>query len=249
MKLSVYFTPLGLAPAAVSGKPVIVLDILRATTTIVAALANGARAVLPTASSDEALTVAQNIDRKDRLLTGERRCVRIEGFDLGNSPLEMTADVVAGKTLIVATTNGTPALVAADAGRPVIVGAITNFSAATRVAREAAEQHDELSIICSGKEKFFALEDAYVAGRYAMAMLAGRSRAKNAHQLNDGALAAIALVRHYGTDWKKPVMESAAARDLLALKFRADVLAAVEVDRYDVVPVYRDRRVTMLPRG
>jgi 2-phosphosulfolactate phosphatase len=249
MKLSVYFTPLGLTPAAVSGKPVIVLDILRATTTIVAALANGAKAVLPTASSDEALTVAQNIDRKDRLLTGERRCVRIEGFDLGNSPLEMTAEAVAGKTLIVATTNGTPALVAAETGRPVIVGAITNFTAAVKIAREAVDRQEEISIICSGKEKFFALEDAYVAGRYAQALLAGRSRAKNAHQLNDGAIAAIELVRRYGTDWKKPIMESAAARDLLALKFKPDVLAAVEVDRYDIVPVYKDRRITMLPRG
>lgn len=243
MKIAVYFTPLGLTPAAVSGKPVIVLDILRATTTIVAAIANGARAVLPTASSDEALKVAQNIERGDRLLCGERRCIRIDGFDLGNSPLEMTRDVVAGKTLIVCTTNGTPALLAAEAGRPVIVGAVTNFSAVVEAAREAAAEPDELVIICSGKEKFFALEDAYVAGRYVQAMLAGKSRAKNAHQLNDGAIASVELVRRYGTDWKKPLLESAAARDLLALKFKTDVMAAAEMDTHHVVPVYKDRRV------
>jgi len=225
MKISVYFTPLGVTPVAVSGKPVIVLDILRATTTIVAALANGAKEVLPTASSEEALKVAQNFERKERLLAGERRCVRIPGFDLGNS--------------------GTPALVAADSGRPVIVGAVTNFAAASRRAREAAAEHDELVIICSGKEKFFALEDAYVAGRFARAALAGRGRGKRAHELNDGALAALDLVRTYGTDWQKPIMASAAARDLLALKFKADVVAASEPDRYDVVPIYRDRRITV----
>ena len=248
MKLSVYFTPLGLTSAAVSGKPVIVLDILRATTTIVAAIASGARAVIPTASSDEALSLAQNIERKDRLLAGERRCVRIPGFDLGNSPLEMTSEVVAGKTLIVATTNGTPALVAADAGRPVMVGAVTNFTATVKAARRAAEEADEVVIICSGKEKFFALEDAYVAGRYAISLLAGKSRAKDAHQLNDGAVAAIEIARRYGTDWKKPLLASHAARDLLELKFKPDVLAAAEADRFDIVPVYQDRRITLSAR-
>jgi 2-phosphosulfolactate phosphatase len=248
MKLSVYFTPLGLTPAAVAGKPVIVLDVLRATTTIVAALAHGARAVLPTASSDEALNLAPNIEKKDRLLTGERRCVRIPGFDLGNSPLEMTAEVVAGKTLIMATTNGTPALVAAESGRPVMVGAVTNFTATVRAARRASEDHDEVAIICSGKEKFFALEDAYVAGRLAISLLSGKSRAKNAHQLNDGAVAAMDLARRYGTDWKKPLLASHAARDLIELKFKPDVLAAAEPDRYDIVPVYQDKRITLSGR-
>jgi 2-phosphosulfolactate phosphatase len=157
----------------------------------------------------------------------------------------MTAEAVKGKTLVVCTTNGTPALVAAETARPVIVGAVTNFTAASRAAREAADEADELVIICSGKEKFFALEDAYVAGRYAQAALAGKSRAKKAHELNDGAMAALDLVRQYGADWKKPIMASAAARDLLALKFKADVLACCEQDVYDIVPTYRDRRITL----
>ena len=244
MKISVYFTPLGLTPAAISGKPVIVLDVLRATTTIVAALANGAKAVVPTASSDEALNVAPNFEKKERLLAGERRCLRIPGFDLGNSPLDMTADAVGGKTIILSTTNGTPALAAAESGRPVIVGAVTNFSAAARAAREAAEEPDALAIICSGKEKLFALEDAYVAGRFVQAALKGKARGKSAHELNDGAIASLDLVRQYGTDWKEPLMASAAARDLLALKFKTDVLAAAEPDRYDIVPIYKDRRIT-----
>ena len=248
MKVSVYFTPLGLTPAAISGKPVVVLDVLRATTTIVAALANGAKAVVPTANSDEALTVAPNFDKTERLLAGERRCVRIPGFDLGNSPLEMVPEVVAGKTLIFSTTNGTPALAAADSARPVIVGAVTNFSAAVGAARAAAEEHDELAIICSGKERLFALEDAYVAGRFVQAALAGKSRARRAHRLNDAAVAAIELVRRYGTDWRKPIAASAAARDLFALKFKADVAAASEMDRYDIVPIYKDKRITLAKR-
>jgi phosphosulfolactate phosphohydrolase-like enzyme len=131
----------------------------------------------------------------------------------------------------------------------VIVGAVTNFTAAAGAAREAAVERGELAIVCAGKEKLFALEDAYVAGRFAKAVLSGQSRGTRAHQLNDGALAAIELVRRYGNDWKRPVVTCAAARDLFALKFKADVLAASEVDRHDIVPIYRDRRVTVPHRA
>jgi len=249
MKLSVHFTPTGVTPAALAGKPVVVLDILRATTTIVAALANGAKAVFPAPTAEEALRIAGNMEKGDRLLAGERRCLPIPGFDLGNSPLEMTAEAVGGKTIILATTNGTPALVAAESGSPVIVAAVTNFSAATDAARAAFAKSGELHIVCSGRERQFAIEDAYVAGRYVQAALSGKSRSKKSLELNDGALAAVELARRYGDKWKVPIAAGAAAQDLVRLRFKADVLAASEPDRYDIVPVYNDRRVTVSPRG
>ena len=107
--LSVYFTPLGLNPQDVAGRPVLVIDVLRATTTIVTAFASGAKAVLPAAGGDEALRLANNLKRDDILLTGERGSRMIEGFALGNSPREMSPDAVGGMTLVMATSNGTPA--------------------------------------------------------------------------------------------------------------------------------------------
>ncbi|MSR05551.1 MAG: 2-phosphosulfolactate phosphatase [Gemmatimonadetes bacterium] len=249
MKLSVHFTPTGVTPAVLAGKPVVVLDILRATTTIVAALANGAKAVFPAPTADEALKIAQNMGKGDRLLAGERRCLPIPGFDLGNSPLEMTAEAVGGKTIILATTNGTPALVASESGQPVIVAAVTNFSAVVEAARHAFAEAGELHIVCSGRERQFAIEDAYVAGRYARAALSGKSRSKKALEMNDAALAAIELVRRYGDNWSVPISAGAAAHDLLRLRFKADVLAASTPDQYDIVPVYDDRRVTASSRG
>ena len=163
MKINVYFTPLGVTSADIAGKPVIVVDILRATTTIIAALANGARAVIPAAASDEAARIAQNLERGQVLLAGERRADPISGFDLGNSPGEMTRDVVEGKTLVMSTTNGTPAIQAAEAGSPVLIGAATNFSAVVGRARELVEVDGEVSILCAGRERGFALEDAYAA--------------------------------------------------------------------------------------
>jgi len=243
MKISVYFTPLGVTSQAISGIPVVVLDVLRATSSIVAAMANGARAVVPAATADEALRVAKNLERDDVLLAGERGGHRIEGFALGNSPLEMSPEIVGGKTLVMATTNGTGALVAAEPGRPVLVAAITNFSAVVARAREELNGNGKLTILCSGRERMFALEDAYVAGRVTQALLPDGKR--NGVELNDAAIAALELVRRYGDGWKRAVLASAAARDLKQLGYRADVEAVTEVDAYDIVPEYSERIIKL----
>ncbi|MBI2401886.1 MAG: 2-phosphosulfolactate phosphatase [Gemmatimonadetes bacterium] len=150
MKLAVCFTPVAVNPGSIAGKPVLVIDILRATTSMIAALAHGAKAILPAASADDALKLAQNLERGSVLLAGERRSERIPGFALGNSPLEMTPDAVAGKTLVMTTTNGIPAILAADDGRPVLIGAAVNFRAAADAARRAFEAAGELTILCAG---------------------------------------------------------------------------------------------------
>lgn len=246
MKLTVYFTPLGVQANAIAGRPVLVVDVLRTTTTMVAALANGAKAILPAATAEEALRVAANLERDAVLLAGERGMYAIEGFALGNSPGEMTEDVVGGKTVVMATTNGTGAVVAADPGRPVLIGAITNFSAAVEQAKEIYADTEDFVILCSGRERAFALEDAYVAGRFAQALIPGRQR--RSADLNDAALAALELVRRYGDKWKTAVSASTAAKQLRANGFRSDVLAATEVDSHVVVPRFANRLVT-LPDG
>lgn len=245
MRISIFFTPLGITSADIAGKPVIVVDILRATTTIITALANGARAVIPAAASDEAARIAQNLERGSVLLTGERRLEPISGFDLGNSPREMTADVVSGKTLVMSTSNGTPAIQAAEAGAPVFIGAALNFSAVVAAAAPLVEEQGEVSILCAGRERGFALEDAYAAGRFAQALLPPGGRRKVA--LNDAAVAALELIKRYGDRWKRAVSASAAARDLVTKGYKEDIVIATGADRYDFVPIYAERQVT-LPR-
>ncbi|MCZ6917577.1 MAG: 2-phosphosulfolactate phosphatase [Gemmatimonadetes bacterium] len=240
MKLSVYFTPYGLTAHDIQGRPVLVIDVLRATTTIVTALGNGAKAVLPASGADDAIRLANNLERDDVLLAGEQGYRPIEGFACGNSPTEMTAEKVAGMTLVMTTTNGTSALLATDHGDPVFVGAPANFSAAAARAREALEAKGELIILCSGREGRFALEDAYVAGRFAREILP--SRAKGV-ELDDAAIAAQQLVRRYGDRWKGAVGASVAARRLKELGLGADVAAATEVDKFDIVPQYAERQV------
>ncbi len=245
MKLSVYFTPLGVTSSAVAGKPVLVVDILRTTTTIIAAMANGARSIVPTESAEDALKVARNLRRDDVLLAGERNAERIQGFALGNSPGEMVPDAVGGRTIVMATTNGTPAIVAAEGGSPVLVGAATNFSAAIDCVRREMETQGEAVILCAGRQRMFSLEDAYAAGRFAQQLIPGQQR--RSAELNDAAIAALELVRRYGDRWKRAVSASAAGRHLRRLSFRQDVSAASEVDVHDIVPTYADRLVTVSP--
>ena len=247
MKLSVQFAPAGVGAGALAGRPVLVIDILRATTTMVAALGAGARAILPAAGAEDALKLAQNLKGGDVLLAGERRAERIAGFALGNSPLEMTPDVVAGKTLVMTTTNGIQAVLAAENGRPVLMGAAVNFTAAAAAARRAFEQAGELTILCAGRENGFALEDAYAAGRFVEAIVPGRLR--RTLETNDAVTAARELVRKFGDDWLKAVRASAHARFLKERGFGRDVAFAAEQDASEVVPGYADHRITISGRG
>jgi 2-phosphosulfolactate phosphatase len=239
MKLDVYFTPLGVTPGDLAGRPVIVIDVLRSTTTVITALAHGAKAVIPAATAEEAVRLASNLEKDGVVLAGERRSVKIDGFALGNSPREMTPEAVAGKTLVLATSNGTPALVAAQGGDPVLVGAPANFKALAARARALLVERGDLAIVCAGRDRQFAVEDAYTAGRLIKAVRRGLARLA----LNDAATAAVALTAAF-SGWQDALERSEAARQLAEASLAEDVRFAARADRFGLVPAYADRRVT-----
>lgn len=168
--LEVLFTPpefRALAQQDLSGVCCVVFDVLRATSTMVTALGNGASAILPVEEIPEALAARQH--RPNALLAGEREGVRIGpnltggiAFDLGNSPREFTADVVHNKTIIVSTTNGTRALRACLGAQATFVASFLNLSA-TAAAVEQAEPA-RLVLVCSGTGEQAAYEDVLAAG-------------------------------------------------------------------------------------
>jgi len=238
MKIAVYFTPLGLNAGDMSGRGVVVVDVLRATTSIVTALANGAKAVVPAATSEEAVRLTANLEKNGYVLAGERKSLKIEGFALGNSPREMTAEAVGGKTIYVSTTNGTPALVAVQGGEPVLVAAAVNFSAVAERARGLFEERGDLVIVCAGREKQFALEDGYVAGRLVKALRKGRRKIA----LNDAATVVLDLPSRF-PNWAAALGASEAARELRAADLGEDVAFSAKADRFSVVPSIVDRRI------
>jgi 2-phosphosulfolactate phosphatase len=153
MRVDVAFTPPGAAPAPLG----IVVDVLRATSTIAQALAAGYRRVLCCAEIDEARDLRAEIP--DSLLGGERKAVRIEGFDVGASPREFLEP--RAETLILSTTNGTRAILeAAERSEEVLLGSLLNLEAVA-----GAAQGRDVVIVCAGFQGAFALDDAYCAGR------------------------------------------------------------------------------------
>jgi 2-phosphosulfolactate phosphatase len=242
VKIDVFFTPAGVSQPDVQGRSVVVIDVLRATTTIAVALHNGARAVVPAGSTEEALRIAQNLERDDVLLAGERRSTRIPGFALGNSPHEFSSDAVRGKTIVLTTTNGTPALIAAQGAREVIVAAAVNFGAVIERCRGILEERGELMILCAGRERQFALEDSFAAGRLTKVLLPEGGLRKV--QVNDGALASLELARHYGERWLRAFRASSHGQALVELGFGADLRLCAEENTHMILPLYADRRIT-----
>lgn len=242
MKIDVFFTPAPLAQADLAGRTVVVLDVLRATTSITVALFHGAKAVLPAVSTEEALRLAQNLERDDLVLAGERRSQRIPGFPLGNSPSEFTPETVRGKTVVMSTSNGTPALVAAQGAREVLVGAAVNFALLAERARVTLEQSGDLVVLCAGQDRQFALEDAFAAGRLVKVLLPVGG--KKEVELNDGALASLEIARHFGERWIRAFRASAHGRALEQEGFSDDLKTCSTENTHPILPIYADRRVT-----
>ncbi|MDR3623029.1 MAG: 2-phosphosulfolactate phosphatase [Paludisphaera borealis] len=160
----VHLLPSLIPAGALRGGVAVVIDVLRASTMIVHALAAGCDAVIPCGEIDEARRIAGGLPPGSALLAGERHGVPIEGFDLGNSPGACTADVCRGKTLVMTTTNGTKAILASLDAEVVLVGAFVNFAAtAQRLLHEKRPVH----LVCAGTEGAVSYEDALLAGAFA----------------------------------------------------------------------------------
>lgn len=239
--IAVRYSARGLAPSDAAGRVTFVIDALRASATICAALHHGARAVVPVASVEDALRVAETIGREDCVLAGERNCLRIEGFQLGNSPQEAVPELVGGKTLVFTTTNGTQALLAAQASAQLFVASASNLALAGARAVQARKAGHDLLILCAGREGDFALEDAYTAGRLAELALGGRRTGKG---IDDATIASLDLVMRYRDRFERPFRASRAGRHLIELGLKADVLDAARIDAYPVLPQMHDRRIT-----
>ena len=242
MKIDVFFTPHGLAPTDLQGRTVVVVDLLRASTTIAVALANGARAVLPAGSTEEALRISQHLERDQTLLAGERKSVRIEGFALGNSPLEFTPEAVGGKTVVLTTTNGTQALVAAQGAKEIVVAAAVNYGVVIQHLRAGFEATRDLVVLCSGQDRRFAIEDAFAAGRIVKALLPEGGLKRVA--VNDGAIASLEIARHFGEKWFRALKASSHGQELVKLGFALDLRMCGTQDTHPVLPIYADRRIT-----
>lgn len=229
MRAEVYFTPAELDPASVQGAVVVVVDVVRATTTIAEALANGARAIYPTASAEDAVRLAASLGHEDTLLCGERGAVKVEGFDLGNSPVEFTPQVVGGKRLVMSTTNGTMALSRVQDADRVVTAAFTNLGAVADTLRS----HPHVVVLCAGRSGRFGLDDAVCSGHLLQRLGGGRD-------MNDGARAAWALAGAMAPTVAM-LASTEAGRAVTSHGFDGDLEICAALDRHTLVPELRDQ--------
>ena len=237
MRIDVLFAPTEIGEREFNGRVAAVIDVLRATSTITEAIANGARALVPAADLEDALRLAQTFGRDEVVLCGERGARKIEGFDLGNSPLEFTSEAVADKLVVMTTTNGTRALLAGQAADRCVVASFLNMAAA---ARDLLSSGKPIVIVCAGREGRFSLDDALCAGSLIRALRAGVAEPV---RLNEAALAASALERRYHKHLTAVMRRTAAARQIVEAGHEPDIAYCLTRDRHDVVPVMSDRQI------
>jgi 2-phosphosulfolactate phosphatase len=226
VRVHVAFTPAEEVSAPVG----IVIDVLRATSTICQALAGGYKRVLCAGEVDDAreLSTAEG----GAALAGERLCVKIDGFDFGNSPREFADGAPHGETLVLTTTNGTRLLLAAASRcETVLVGSLLNLGAVVAEAR--ASGAEDVAVLCAGVKGELALDDAYCAGRIAEA-LGGEAA--------DSAAAAIRLA-HTFSSHEEGLGSSTSAANLRNAGLDEDIAWCAQESVLDVVPriVARER--------
>ncbi len=214
----------------------IVIDVLRATSTLATLIARGVREVAVVAEIAHAFALRNAGDEAVRLLCGEIGGLPPAGFDHGNSPEEFARLELAGKCAVLFTSNGTKALVRVAAAPAVFAGSLLNVSAAVRAALAEAEARSlDLALVCSGTElgTAFSLEDTFCAG----ALIArARELLPAAPQIGDAAQAALRLYDSFGRDAEAAFAVAEHGRALAALGLGADLQFCAQIDRYDVAP-------------
>jgi 2-phosphosulfolactate phosphatase len=231
VRIDVSPTAEAVVPHELGGATALVIDVLRASTTIITALANGCRAIVPVADPLDARRRAGERWSDGVLVAGERRGEPIPGFDLGNSPVEFGTVQLRGKTVFFTTSNGTRALLAARAAAAIGVAALVNVTAA---AAWAAAGGRDVAILCAGSHGARSLEDLTCAG-----LLVDRIRAATpAAVLTDAAREALDTGRRYVGDVGRLKRDAPWARRLIAAGRSADVDACLRLDTTTLVPRY-----------
>jgi 2-phosphosulfolactate phosphatase len=227
--LRVHMLPQLVEPADLRGRTVVVIDVLRATTTIAYALANGATSVVPCLEIDEARATARQLG-SGVVLGGERRGLRIEGFDLGNSPSEYTRAAVEERTVVFTTTNGTRAMRHAAAADAILIGSFANLSAVVA----ALANCERADLLCAGTNGAVTAEDTLFAGA-----VAHRLGSDEWGMENDQAFLARDAWRAFladGGPLSATLRACQGGKNLIAEGFDADIDTAAQIDALSLVP-------------
>lgn len=231
MQLKIYFNPAELAFVQTRVEDIyIVIDVMRATTTITVMFDQGARQVLAAQTLEQALEAGRKLP--GRLLCGERHTKTPPGFDYGNSPTQFSQLDLKERELILTTSNGTRALFACPQQSTILAGCFYNASAVTARALSLAEERgSDIAIVCAAEYGYFALEDTACAGYLALELL----RQHPALTIHDSAYGAITIHENYPADVL--IERAQSARDLIAVGQQGDLDFCLKQNGSSSVPI------------
>jgi len=239
LRVDVYPTVINIPPAEeLAGKVAVAIDVLRATSTITTALANGADTVVPVLTPEEAFQVVRDNPGRQFVLGGERKSVLIPGFHLGNSPLEYTPSRVGGRPVLFTTTNGTRAIRRAGSADTVYVASFLNAPAVAKALMDAGK---DVAICCAGTHDQFSLEDTACAG----AILEFMSGPGSHLILNDMGYVARELFRRHNGRVADMLHLSEHGQNLLKLGLQEDLLFCAQLGTSTLLPRFVSGQVTI----
>jgi len=213
----------------------VIVDIFRATSSICYGMENGAEAIIPVAQVEECAAYREK--GLDYLLAAERNGEVVAGFDFGNSPFSYTKEKVAGKTVVLTTTNGTHALHLSRAAKKIVIGSFLNLSA---LCNWLKDQQENILLVCAGWKNNFNLEDTLFAGA-----VVDQLKASN-YQLDDPSIAANDLFQLAKNDLNAYLQKTAHSERLKKLGIEEDVKFCLQMDLTTAIPVLEGEKLVKL---
>jgi len=237
MYIDTVFTPLELTSRGdISNKTIIVIDVLRATTTIAYALL-GCSKIIPVETIEDAIFLSQKYARNEILLAGERFCLKPESFDLGNSPGEYIKDKIQEKTIIFSTTNGTRALKLAQNAKFITTAAFVNASAC---ADKVFNANNDVLILCAGRSNKTTKEDSACAGLIAKLLTEKCIENSINFELSDASDIALKYYDYYKDDIPGLLKSAEAGKNLIEVNLEKDIKDCSMIDAISIATEYKD---------
>ncbi|MGL5647639.1 MAG: 2-phosphosulfolactate phosphatase family protein [Clostridium sp.] len=235
MKVDIIITPEHINEEYIKGKNIVVIDMLRATSVMTTAFKNGCKEVIPFLTVEEVFEEANKLGRENCILGGERNAKKIEGFDLSNSPLEYTKEVVLDKTILMTTTNGTKALNKVRDGKRVYIASVLNGK---KIAERLAKLNEDVIIVNAGTDGEFTMDD-FICSGYIISEIKKITEkieltdisktAKYIYEKNENIESFIMMAKHYGR--------------MKELNLFKDIEYCIEKEDLNIIPIYKDGKI------
>ncbi len=235
MKIDIIISADDIKESKIKDKIVVVIDMFRATSVIITALNNGCKEVIPYLTIEETLEEARKLGREDYILGGERRAVKIDGFDLSNSPLEYTKNNVENKTVFLTTTNGTKTLTKSKSAKRIFIGAMINAKA---VANNLMKINEDVVIINAGTNGNFSMDDYICSGYIINEIL----KDDKSIELTDIARTAN-IIYEENVDIMSYVKQATHYSVMKSLELDNDIEYCVKKSIVNIVPEYKNDRI------